>query len=200
MLYLFILPLVVDNTDTLVLYVQMKNMQKSRTPKPTTVQNPGDLIVTEGATQYQIAQQKAEHEEATRLFREVLGVERALIQQINGAIEAKYLRALRNPVTQKINKTIPQIFAYLFEAYGDVSPEELADLKDKVQKLTYPITEPVDTVFAEIDDLANLSRLAKSPLTEQQKIDFGYLILQRLRPYGSTLTKWNEKDPAFLFF
>ena len=35
----------------------------------------------EGGTAYEIAQEKAEHKEVTRLFREVLGVERVLIQQ-----------------------------------------------------------------------------------------------------------------------
>ena len=62
------------------------------------------------------------------------------------------------------------------------------------KKRTYPLTEPVDSIFAEIDDLANLARLAKSPLTKQQQIHFEYLILQHLHPYGSTLTRWNERD------
>ena len=69
-------------------------------------ENPRELKVTEGAIQYQIVQQKFEHEEATKLFREVLGVERALIQQITGAIDPKYIQALRNPVTHKINKLV----------------------------------------------------------------------------------------------
>ena len=41
-------------------------------------QNPGRLHVDDG-TQYQIAQARDEHAEATRVFREVIGVERALI-------------------------------------------------------------------------------------------------------------------------
>ena len=79
--------------------------------------------------------------------------------------------------------------------YGDISPEELADMKDRIQKLSFPITEPVESIFAKINNLANLARIAKSPLTEQQKIDFEDLILQRMCPYGSYLTKWNERDP-----
>ena len=62
--------------------------------------------------QYQIVQRREEYTEALRLFREVIGVERALIQQIVGAIESKYLKELRNPVTNKITKTIPEIFDY----------------------------------------------------------------------------------------
>ena len=57
--------------------------------------NPGILQV-EGGTAFEIVQQKAEHEESTRLFREVLGVERALIQQLINAIDSKFLQALKN--------------------------------------------------------------------------------------------------------
>ena len=42
--------------------------------------NPGRLVVEEGLTQCQIAQVWDQHQEATRVFREVLGVERALIK------------------------------------------------------------------------------------------------------------------------
>ena len=73
-------------------------------------QNPGRLLIIGTETQYQIAQRKEEHREATRLFREVIGVERTLIQQIVSAIKDKYLKALRNPITKKITKTIPKIF------------------------------------------------------------------------------------------
>ena len=76
--------------------------------------NPGRLQITRNETQYQIAQRRDENEEATRLFREVNGMERALIQQIVSAVEAEYLKVLCNPITNKITKSIPEIFTYLF--------------------------------------------------------------------------------------
>ena len=50
--------------------------------------NPDRLQIAKNETEYQIAQQCNEHDEATRLFQEVIGVEGALIQQIVGAVEA----------------------------------------------------------------------------------------------------------------
>ena len=44
--------------------------------------NPGRLQLEEGLTQHQIVQRRDEHVEATRVFREVLGVNRALREQI----------------------------------------------------------------------------------------------------------------------
>ena len=57
-------------------------------------ENPGRLTLEDGLTQYQIAQGRDEHAKATRVFREVLGVDRVLRQQIVAAIEPKYLRDL----------------------------------------------------------------------------------------------------------
>ena len=62
---------------------------------------PGPLVPIPGATQFQIQQQRDQHAEGTRLFREVLVVERALIQQIVATVEPKYLKALQDPVTKK---------------------------------------------------------------------------------------------------
>ena len=67
--------------------------------------NPGALQINGNETQFQIQQRDKEHREAKRLFREVIGVERAIIQQIVAAVEPKYLKALRNSLANKITKT-----------------------------------------------------------------------------------------------
>ena len=158
-------------------------------------QDPGRFIIEGTETQYQIAQRRDEHAEDVRLFRQVLGVERALIQQIVSAIEPKFLKALRNPVTNKITKSIPEIFEYLFDTYGDVSPQELKMLTSQVEALNFPPNEPVDTIFTEIDDLGTIAVLAKAPISEQQKINMGYLILQNTQVYNNALNQWNQLDP-----
>jgi hypothetical protein len=136
------------------------------------------------------------HAENTRLFRETNAVERTIIQQIVAAINTKYLKALRNTVTNKITASIPQIFTHLFDAYGDITPQELRELRQQVENYTFTPTEPVDSVFAEIDDLSDMSTIARSPITQQQKIDYGYLILQRTLRFKSGLNTWNRKAAA----
>ena len=155
-------------------------------------ENPGILEI-EGGTAFEIAQQKTEHKESTRLFRETIGVERALIQQIISAIKSKFLQALRNPVTGQINRTIPEIFDYLYSNFGNVSPDELSDLKETTQKMKFDVKEPVDTVFTAVDKVAEIARLAKSPVTDQQKIDMGYIILKKAKPSQSSLLKWDTR-------
>ena len=74
------------------------------------LENSSRLQLDNGWSQYQIVQQRNEYVEATRVFREVLAVDRALQQQIVAAIEPKYLQALCRPDTNKINrKQFPRI-------------------------------------------------------------------------------------------
>jgi hypothetical protein len=40
----------------------------------------------------------------------------------------------------------------------------------------YDITQPVDTLFNTIEDLADLAEHATSPMSAQQQIDMAYLI------------------------
>ena len=157
---------------------------------------PGPLIPIAGATQFQIQQQRDQHSEETRLFREVLAIERALTQQFVAAVEPKYLKALRDPITNKINRTIPEILAHLFNAYGHVTAQELYDLKQKVETMHFSPTEPIDTLITEIDDLADIAELAGSPITDRQRVDMGYIILQRCKPFKTGLREWNAFQPG----
>eukprot|EP00957_Ditylum_brightwellii_P183008 13939351-Ditylum_brightwellii.AAC.1 len=66
----------------------------------------------------------------------------ALTQQIVGAIEAKYLKAVRSSITQQISCTIPDIFTYLFDTYGDVTPQALHTLQDNAKAMHFDPAEP----------------------------------------------------------
>ena len=60
--------------------------------------------------QYQIAQWRKEHKEC-------LGAKHALTKQIVSAVETKFLKALRNAVTNKIIKSISDIFTSFSETF-----------------------------------------------------------------------------------
>ena len=113
---------------------------------------------------------------------------------LQSSVEDKYLKELQNPVTNKITKPISDIFDYLFDTYGDVSPQELKMLTTQVESINLPPNEPVDTLFAEIDDLATIAELAKAPMSERQKIYMGYLLLQKIQVYTTSLSKWDQKN------
>eukprot|EP00957_Ditylum_brightwellii_P054380 4120126-Ditylum_brightwellii.AAC.1 len=99
---------------------------------------------------------------------EVNNVERTLIQQLIKAVDAKYLTAICNPATQKITCTIQQIFDYLFDAYGDVSPSQLQELCNSIENISFDPYKPVNTLYTEINSFANLAKIGHSPITDRQ--------------------------------
>ena len=66
----------------------------------------------------------------------------------------------------------------MFQTYGDVTPQDLRELTARVENITLPPEELVDTIFAEIDDLATIPDFANAPLTEYHKINMAYIYFQ----------------------
>eukprot|EP00957_Ditylum_brightwellii_P100782 7681882-Ditylum_brightwellii.AAC.1 len=52
-------------------------------------------------------------------------------------------------------------------------------------------TEPVDTIFTKIEDFLDVAEIAHSPVSEIQKINMAYLILQKAIKLTSDLKAWN---------
>ena len=96
---------------------------------------------------------------------------------------------MRDPVTNKITRTIPDILTHLFNAYGHVTPTKLYKLKQKDKTMQFLPQEPVDMLNTEIDDLADVAELASSPIKDRQRVDMEYIILQCCKPFKTSLRK-----------
>ena len=55
--------------------------------------------------------------------------------------------------------------------------------------------EPVDTLITEIKDLADIAKIADSLITDRQRVDIGYIVLQQCRQYKTGLKEWNKLSP-----
>ena len=68
--------------------------------------------------------------------------------------------------------------------------------------MVYDLSDNVDTVFTKIDDFQDLCTILKWPKTEQQLINYAYLIFQRVNVFQDYLIKWNkrEEDPSWTDF
>ena len=117
-----------------------------------------------------------------------------MIQQIINAVDSKYLKPLRDITTNKLNQSIPDILEYLFDTYRDVSPQEFLSLRRHLEMTTFDPQDPVDVVFTEIGDLAEVATAIGDPLTAVQKTKIGYVILQNTKQFSSGLKKWDEKN------
>ena len=62
--------------------------------------------------------------------------------------------------------------------------------------MLYDPKDLVDDIFTEIEDLADISNITNSPVSDRQKIDFAYLLLQCIRHFKLGLQEWNRKKSS----
>ena len=87
--------------------------------------HPGPLTIPKDTTAAMVVVVKDQYNEQILLFREVNGVEKALISQIVSAINAAFLTLLRNRATNAIPGTVHPVLDYLNDTYGKFTPQLL---------------------------------------------------------------------------
>ena len=99
---------------------------------------------------------REQHKEDIHLFKEVKGVEKALIQKIVKTVRPEYLNALRNRNTTSITGTVYNIIDHLSTTYGRVTAQMFDAKEEEVRKMTYNPTRPIDNICTALDDLIDL--------------------------------------------
>ena len=155
---------------------------------------PGTLTIPPGQTNAQALITRDQHNEAIRLFQETEAIHNALVQQLVKVVDPMYLQALRNPITNKFNVPIHEIIQHLATTYGKSTAKQHQAKEHEIISMTYNTNLPVDVVFTPIDDFVDLSDLVGVPKSEQQKIQYAYLIFQKCGKFKSDLKTWNRND------
>jgi len=176
--------LVVDSTNP-------APAKRTRAQTVDTASETEDPAVT--FTAADIAQQKATHDEALRLFLECQAVEQALRVQIIEAVDAIYLDALRNSDTDMIHEPLPSIMDHLMSNYGQVTLEDMHDKEQDVISMTYDPNTPVDTVFSAVDRFRDLCILTQQPKSDSQLTNIAYIIFNKPRFFMDSLKAWNKQ-------
>ena len=76
------------------------------------------LVIPTGTTQHEAIRLRDEHKENIFLFRETIDVEKILLKQIVGAVDAQYLKELRDSNTDTIQLPVSDLPPLLFDRYG----------------------------------------------------------------------------------
>ena len=80
---------------------------------------------------------------------------------------------------------ISEILQYLFDTYGDISPQELANIRERIKKMNFDPKEPVDEIFIEIDSHAEIAAIVNDPMTNTQKCKIEYIVLLKTKNFRS---------------
>ena len=159
-------------------------------------QFPGSFVIPPNITNVQAQMLREQHAENLRQFQEVEAVHNALVQQVIQAVDPMYLKALRNPITNALNVPLNKILQHLIDVYGTITPREFQAKRDELTNFHYNVSLPVDVVFTPIDDLADLARFARQPMSDEQKIGLAYIIFQNAGCFKSDLKAWNRLQIA----
>ena len=154
---------------------------------------PAALVIPAGTTAVAANALERDYKEHLRLFREVLGVENALKQQLIKAVDSSFLEAIRDPVTYVLEGTIADNLTFLMTTYGRVTPETLNEEFDKVTATIYNQSLPIDSIFNTIIALSELAEAANIPYSQQQQITIAYNILNRSGRFVSDIKEWKRK-------
>ena len=160
------------------------------TPRPTTRTT---SATPPSITAVDIANAKSRHDNQERLYWQCQGVEQALRNQIEQAIETDYLQALHNPTTHMVDVSIPEIIEYLQDSYGRITEQALSDKEDELKRFVYDTQTPVDTVFNKITWFQDLCELCTNTKTDRQLLAIAYMIFNRTRVFMDALLEWNRK-------
>ena len=95
-------------------------------------------------------------------------MQRALIFQVQKAVNAKYTNAERNRIIGQLQANINILMTHLFKAYGKVNEQELQTKHNETTKMVYNITNPINDISNAVGDLVKLAELNKCPYTPQQ--------------------------------
>jgi hypothetical protein len=141
---------------------------------------PGALVVPPNTSGPMAAAMKEAHQERIRLFREVQGVKKALIQQIVQAVEAPYLSSIRDRDSNVLRGAVCDILTHLLrEVCGRVSPQMLEDRDNNLRSMVYNPQQPINVVFNAVEDYVDFADLGHQALYPQQTIGKACVIINK---------------------
>ena len=136
------------------------------------------------------------HNDAQDDFLEVNLLERTIINQLIAALDRFVLLPKINKVTGLITCSIPEIFTYLFRAYGNISAISLAEERYKAMKLQYVHSDPMETIFDKITEYANMAQAYGLTEPDSHLIELGLIIMMNAVIFADDLGEWHAKDAA----
>ena len=154
--------------------------------------NPGAYAPHAGATRPQLDAAKDVWTASQRTFELCQATEKALIAQIVESIDSIYLRALLNRTTGQYSANIRDVISHLFTTHGKITPQQIRAKENAIYNMAFDISQPVDTVFNAIDDLADLAEHAHSSMSHQQMMDLAYVIFAKHPILQQDLRTWNR--------
>ena len=157
-----------------------------RPTKPAEYEAPADPSV--------LVQQREEkaYKKLVDEFNLVNHLERTCLNLIKAALDPKILRPKINRFNGSIKGTIPDLFKYLFKAYGNITNFTLETTRQNILALKYDHQDHLSNAFALIDDYATMSDAHGTSLSDEVLKGLAECVIMNANIYATDIQKWKE--------
>ena len=147
-------------------------------------------------TAAQINENRRTYNLAVASYHQANLIEKTILNQIQEALDESVLMPLLHDDTGIIKSTIPDVFQYLFDTYGNITDQMIHDERATLLQHQYVHDEPVANIFSKIHKYTTLAEAHGTPETDPQLISIGKTILSNARIFADAIEKWNDKPNA----
>jgi hypothetical protein len=135
------------------------------------------------------------HDAATHLFNQYDSADKALKQQIIGAIDATYLKTLRSKYVGFQNRSTRDILDHLYSTYANISASQLLE-NDTQMKTSYGANQPIELFFDQIEDAVDFADAGESPYTPVQVTNIAYQLVFQTGLLPDECKLWKRRSVA----
>ena len=154
--------------------------------------NPGPVpVIPAGSTQFQISAITETHKYEARIFHEFNNTDKALKQQLLGAVDDMFTRALKNRYIGYANVTTKELLNHLFTTYGRISGNDLR-VNDTRMNAPYDVNLPIEVLFDQVEDGMDYADAGNHPKTPAQIVMTGQQLIQETGMFADDLKIWKR--------
>ena len=158
--------------------------------------NPGKSVtIPRGSSASEITELNRSHDKATALFRQYDAADKALKQQIVGAIEDMFLRPLRSKYVGYQNSSTRDFLDHLYATYANISASDLLS-NDEQTKADYDANQPIELFFDQIEDSVDFAAAGNCPYTPTQVTAIAYQLVFKTGLFHDECKLWKRRIAA----
>ena len=152
--------------------------------------NPGpNPEIPAGATQFQIQAATSLYNQSTNDFKQYNATDRALKQQLMGAVDDMFVNILSDIHVGYANVTTLQLLTHLYNTHANITDGGLEDNKD-VMAAPYDVNLPIETLYKRIKESAQYAAAANTPFTTAQVVSTAFRVIQKTGMFVDDCKAW----------
>ena len=158
--------------------------------------NPGPTAdIVSYLTAAQAPSVRLDHTNTNALYIKYNNTDKALKQQLVGAVDPLYLKALRNKYTGFRSQTALTMLRHLYDNYAKISPAELPLNADPMKK-DYDANFPIESFFNQIDTAVEYGVAEGAPYTPEQIITIAFQLVFKTGLFPDNCKLWKRRPVA----